>query len=145
MWRKENHIENNKIENAKEKAKPVKTEQSVKTNFFEALPWLKSKIARTIKFSYTYKDHAQNVSDHFEFFLGVTDKMVTKKSVPVQKSKSGTNFHYNFTWHNKCNKIKIQRSCYRIKKNSLTQEKQRKITGIKDMGYLPRVLFFNAF
>ena len=39
---------NSKRENAKEKAESVKTEQFVKTNFFEALPWLKSKIARII-------------------------------------------------------------------------------------------------
>ena len=68
MWSKENHTENSKIENAKEKAESIKTEQSVKTNFFEALPWLKSKIARIIEVSYTYKDHAQKVSYHFDFF-----------------------------------------------------------------------------
>ena len=47
-----------------------KKEQSVKTNFFEALPRLKSKIARIIKVSYTYKDHAKKVSDVFEYFSG---------------------------------------------------------------------------
>ena len=36
---------------AKEKIESVKTEQSVKMNLFEALPWLKSKIARLIKVS----------------------------------------------------------------------------------------------
>ena len=69
MWSKENHTENSKIQNAKEKAEFVKTEQSVKTNFFEALLRLKSKIARIIKVSYTYKDHAQKNSDHFDFFF----------------------------------------------------------------------------
>ena len=68
MWSKENHTENSKIENAKEKAESVKTEQSVKTIFFEALPWLKSKIARIIKVSYTYKDHAQKRLDQFDLF-----------------------------------------------------------------------------
>ena len=68
MWSKENHTENSKIENAKEKTESVKTEQSVKTNFFEALPRLKSKSARIIKVFYTYKDHAQKVSDFLEFF-----------------------------------------------------------------------------
>ena len=67
MWSKENYTENNKIENAKEKAESVKTEQSVKTKIFEALSWLKSNISRIIKVSYTYKDHAQNFSDHFDF------------------------------------------------------------------------------
>ena len=59
-----------KIENVKEKAESVKTEQFVNTNFFQALPWLKQKICRIIKVSYTYKDHAQTISDHFEFFPG---------------------------------------------------------------------------
>ena len=68
MWSKENHTENSKIENAKEKVESVKIEQSVKTNFFEALSWLKSKSARIIKIPYTYKDHAQKNSDHFDFF-----------------------------------------------------------------------------
>ena len=68
MWSKENHTENNKIENTKEKAESVKTEQSVKANFFEALPRLKSKISRIIKVSYTYKDRAQKVSEFLEFF-----------------------------------------------------------------------------
>ena len=80
MWSKENHTKNSKIENAKEKAESVKTEQSAKTNFFEALPWLKSKIARIIKVSYTYKDHAKKVSDFCEFFTGRDGKMVTGKS-----------------------------------------------------------------
>ena len=62
------------MENAKEKAESVKTEQSVKTNFFEALMWLKSKIARIIKVSYTYKDHTKQVSDLFEFFPGCDGK-----------------------------------------------------------------------
>ena len=70
MWSKENHTENSKIENAKEKSESVKIEQSVKMNFFEALPWLKSKIARIINVSYAYKDHAQTVSDFFEYFPG---------------------------------------------------------------------------
>ena len=52
----------------KKKAEYVKTEQSVKMNFFEALPWLKSKIARIFKVFYTYKDHVQKVSDFFEYF-----------------------------------------------------------------------------
>ena len=98
MWSKSNHTESSKIDNAKEKAESVKTEQSVKTNCFEALPRLKPKIATIIKVSYTYKDHAQNNSDHFEFFLGVTEKMVTgkfgsRKICSCAESKFGTNFN----------------------------------------------------
>ena len=54
----------------KKKAESVKTEQSVKMNFFEAIPWLKSKISRIIKVSCIYKDHAQTVSDFIEYFAG---------------------------------------------------------------------------
>ena len=70
MGSKENHTEKSKRENAKEKEESVKTEQSVKTNFFEALPRLKSQISRIIKVSSTYKDHAQKISDYFDFFPG---------------------------------------------------------------------------
>ena len=35
---------------------------------------LKSEIARIIKVSYTYKDHAQKVSDFFEYFPGSDGK-----------------------------------------------------------------------
>ena len=80
MWSKENHTENSKIENAKEKAESVKTEQSVKTNFFEAFLRLKSKIASIIKLSYTYKDHDKTFHIFSSFFLGVMEKMVTGKS-----------------------------------------------------------------
>ena len=80
MWSKENNTENSKIENAREEAESVKTEQSIKTNFLEALPWLKSKIARIIKALYTYKDHAQKVSDVLEYLPGRDGKMVTGKS-----------------------------------------------------------------
>ena len=70
MWSKENHTENSKIENAKEKAESIKTEQYVKTKKIETLPWLKSKISRITKVSYIYKNHAQKVSDFFEYFPG---------------------------------------------------------------------------
>ena len=80
LWSKENHTENTKIENAKEKEESVKTEQTVKTNFFEALPRLKSKIARIIKVSYTYKDHTQFFEIISIFFRIMANKMVTGKS-----------------------------------------------------------------
>ena len=63
----------------KEKAESVKTEQSVKTNFFEALPRLKSKIDRITKVSYTYKDHTQTVSDFSEYFSGCDGKNGDRK------------------------------------------------------------------
>ena len=70
-----------KIESAKEKAESVKTEQSLKINFFEALPWLKSKIARIIKvsYTYTYKDHAQKFSEFTE--------LPTENSAQIRDSK----------------------------------------------------------
>ena len=68
LWSKENHTENSKIENAKEKAESVKTEQSVKTNFFDALPWLKSKNFEKTKVAYTSEDHAQKNSDQYDVF-----------------------------------------------------------------------------
>ena len=42
-----------------------KTEQSVKTNFFEALELLKSKITELEKVAYIYGDSAQKISKHF--------------------------------------------------------------------------------
>ena len=69
MWSKENHTENSKRENAKKKAESVKTEQSVKTHFFEALPWLKSKNFEITKVAYTSVDHTQTISYFFDFFL----------------------------------------------------------------------------
>ena len=61
MWSKENHTKNSKRENAKEKAESVKTEQSVKTKKFKALPWLKSKHSEITKVAYTTEDHAQKI------------------------------------------------------------------------------------
>jgi hypothetical protein len=47
-----------------------------------------------------------------------------------------------FSWHN--NEIKKIRSGY-YSSNNFQDSNKRKITEIKTMGYLPRVLFFNAF
>ena len=68
LWSKENHTENSKRENAKEKAEYVKTEQSVKTNFFEARPWLKSINFEITKVAYTSEDHAKTISDPYNCF-----------------------------------------------------------------------------
>jgi hypothetical protein len=47
-----------------------------------------------------------------------------------------------FSWHN--NEIKrIRRGYY--SRNNFQDSNKRKITGNKTLGYLPRVLFFNAF
>ena len=69
LWSKENHTENSKRENAKEKAESVKTKQSVKTNFFEALPWLKSKNFDLTKVVYIYEDHAQQFVEFGDFSM----------------------------------------------------------------------------
>jgi hypothetical protein len=47
-----------------------------------------------------------------------------------------------FSWHN--NKIKRIRSSY-YSSNNFQDSNKRKITENKTNGYLPRVLFFNAF
>jgi hypothetical protein len=47
-----------------------------------------------------------------------------------------------FSWHN--NEIKRIRSGY-YSSNNFQDSNKRKITKSKIMGYLPRVLFFNAF
>jgi hypothetical protein len=47
-----------------------------------------------------------------------------------------------FSWHN--NEIKIIRRGY-YSSNNFQDSNKRKITKNKTMGYLPRVLFFNAF
>ena len=43
----------------------LKIEQSVKTNFLEALELLKSKITELEKVAYIYGDSAQKISKHF--------------------------------------------------------------------------------
>jgi hypothetical protein len=47
-----------------------------------------------------------------------------------------------FSWHN--NEIKIMRSSY-YSSNNFQDSNKRKSIENKTMGYLPRVLFFNAF
>ena len=42
----------------KTETESVKTEQPVKTNFFEVLPLLKSEKVKLMKDAYIYKDHA---------------------------------------------------------------------------------------
>ena len=73
MWSKENHTENSKRENAKEKAESIKTEQSVKTNFLETLVWLKANNFEIMKVAYTSKNHAQKNSDQSDVFSNYRD------------------------------------------------------------------------
>jgi hypothetical protein len=47
-----------------------------------------------------------------------------------------------FSWHN--NEIKMKRSSY-YSSNNFQESNKRKRTESKAMGYLPRVIFFNAF
>ena len=68
LWSKENHTESSKKENAKEKAESIKIYHSVKTNFFEALTWLKQENFETTKVSYTPEDHTHKISDQFDYF-----------------------------------------------------------------------------
>jgi len=70
-----------------------KPEQSVKTNFFEALTLLRSENPELTKVAYISEDHAQKISGRFDF-SGIYSELNggQKKSVPVQKSKSSINF-----------------------------------------------------
>ena len=65
-----------------------KTEQSVKTNFFEALTTLRSKNSRLMKVSYSHKDYAQKISDLINnlVILGISYSE-QQKSVSAQQSK----------------------------------------------------------
>jgi hypothetical protein len=47
-----------------------------------------------------------------------------------------------FSWHN--NKLKMIRRCY-YSSNNFQDSSKRKRTESKTLGYLPRVLFFQAF
>ena len=44
-----------------------KTEQSIKTNFVEALNLLKSENSKLMKVAYISEDHAQKIPGHFDF------------------------------------------------------------------------------
>ena len=70
-----------------------KPEQSVKTNFFEALTLLRSENPELTKVAYISENHAQNFSGRFDF-SGIYSELNggQQKSVPVQKSKSSINF-----------------------------------------------------
>ena len=66
-----------------------KTEQSVKTNFFETLTLLKSKNSKLMKVAYISEDHARMFSEFFNFSgVNKAQNRGQQKSVPAQKSKS---------------------------------------------------------
>ena len=70
-----------------------KTEQSVKTNFFEALNLLRSENLKLMKVAYISEDHAQQISDFFKFSAESYElNGGQQKTVPAQKSKSSINF-----------------------------------------------------
>ena len=73
----------------KTETESVKTEQPVKMNLFEALPLLKSENAKLTKDAYISEDHAQIVSEFFNFSgIYTAQNRGQQKSVPAQKSKS---------------------------------------------------------
>ena len=62
-----------------------KTEQSVKTNFFEALKLLRSENSKLMKVAYISGDHAQIFSGCFDFSRIYSEiNGEQQKSVPVQ-------------------------------------------------------------
>jgi hypothetical protein len=65
-----------------------KTEQSAKTNFFEALTTLRSRNSELMKVSDIHKDYAQKFSDFFNnlVILGISYSE-QQKSVSAQQSK----------------------------------------------------------
>ena len=65
-----------------------KTEQSVKTNFFEALTTLRSRNSELMKVSYIHKYYAQKISDLINnlVILGISYSE-QQKSVSAQQSK----------------------------------------------------------
>jgi hypothetical protein len=74
-------------------AESVKTEQSVKTNFFEALKLLRLRNSKLMKVAYISEDHARIFSEFFNFSgVNKAQNRGQQKSVPVQKSKSSINF-----------------------------------------------------
>ena len=49
-------------------AESVKTEQSARTNFFEALKLLRLRNSKLMKVAYISEDHARIVSEFFNFY-----------------------------------------------------------------------------
>ena len=61
-----------------------KTEQSVKTNFFEALNLLKSENSKLMKVAYISEDHAQKIPGHFDFSVNSNElNGGQQKTVPI--------------------------------------------------------------
>jgi hypothetical protein len=75
-------------------------------------------------------------------FLGIFTVQHQKQFQDSNIPKSYLTRIRGFAWHN--NKIKRIRSSY-YSTNNFQDSNKRKSTENKTMGYLPRVLFFNAF
>jgi hypothetical protein len=73
-----------------------------------------------------------------ENFYDASPKSVSGQQLP----KSYLTQIRGFSWHN--NEIKRIRSGY-YSSNNFQDSNKRKSTEIKTLGYIPRVLFFNAF
>ena len=74
-------------------AESVKTEQSVKTNFFEALKLLRLRNSKLMKVAYISEDHARICSEFFNFSgIFKSQNGGQQKSVHVEKCKSSINF-----------------------------------------------------
>ena len=83
-----------------------KTEQSAKTNFFEALTTLRSKNFELMKDSDIHKDYAQIFSDFINnlVILGISYSE-QQKSVSAQQSKLSIIFNIRgYSWHNNARK-----------------------------------------
>jgi len=71
----------------------VKTEQFVKTIFFDALELLRLRNSKLMKVAYISEDHARIFSEFFNFSaVNKAQSRGQQKSVPAQKSKSSINF-----------------------------------------------------
>ena len=70
-----------------------KTEQSGKTNFFEALTLLRCEKSKLMKVAYIYEDHAWIVAEFLDFSgVRTAQNDGQQKSVSAQKSKSSIKF-----------------------------------------------------
>ena len=72
-------------------------------------------------------------------------KTVTKNNLFPAVTKVNSNFALvTFPWHNKTAKERYKGVATKFSNNIIDSKKQKQ-TASKNMGYLPEVLFFNAF
>ena len=67
-------------------AESVKTEQSVKTNFFEALKLLRSENSKLMKVAYISEDHAQKFADFSIFWQFYKNETVNSKNLFLRRN-----------------------------------------------------------